>query len=56
MSFSVLILKVLKETAPGDLPIEVNHPLTLVVNKESAGKMGVTIPSALLQSAQVIRG
>lgn len=51
-----LILKVLKGTAPGDLPIEVNHPLTLVVNKESAEKMGITIPPALLQSAQIIGG
>jgi putative ABC transport system substrate-binding protein len=49
-----LVLKVLKGTPAGDLPVEVNHPLNLMINKESAAKMGVIIPPALLQTATVI--
>ncbi|MBY0281989.1 MAG: ABC transporter substrate-binding protein [Alphaproteobacteria bacterium] len=49
-----LVLKILKGTPAGDLPLEVNHSLSLMINKESAEKMGVIIPQALLQTATVI--
>ena len=49
-----LVLKILNGASAGDLPVEVNHPLSLMINKDAATKMGVVIPPALLQSATVI--
>lgn len=49
-----LVLKILNGASAGDLPVEVNHPLSLMINKNAAIKMAVVIPPALLQSATVI--
>ena len=49
-----IVLKILKGVSAGDIPVEVNHPLTLMINKEAAKKMGVILPQALLQLATVI--
>jgi putative tryptophan/tyrosine transport system substrate-binding protein len=44
--------KILKgEAKPGDMPVEVQAEMKLVINKKAAEKMGVTIPQSMLDRA-----
>lgn len=51
-----LVVKILQGAHAGDLPIETNHPLMLMVNIKSAQEMGVSIPDDVLEQAQIIGG
>lgn len=49
-----LVLKILNGLPAGDLPIETNFPLSLIINKNAASKTGIDIPPAVLQSATIV--
>jgi putative ABC transport system substrate-binding protein len=46
-----IILRVLKGEKPGDIPVRVAEGTDLYVNPGSAGKMGVTLPQAVIKRA-----
>ncbi|GED34209.1 ABC transporter substrate-binding protein [Brevibacillus centrosporus] len=47
-----MAVKILKgEAKPGDMPVEMQADMKLVLNKKAAEKMGVTIPQAMLDRA-----
>jgi len=51
-----LVDKILKQTKPGDIPVEVNHKIELVVNLKVAGALGIKIaPEVLSRANRVIR-
>lgn len=49
-----LVLKILKGTPAGDLPVESGQSMQLTLNAEAAQKMGVAVPPSILQTAIVI--
>ncbi len=49
-----LVLKILKGTPAGDLPVESGKSMQLTLNVEAAQKMGVIVPRAVLEIATVI--
>lgn len=51
-----LVIKILKGLKAGDLVIETNHPLVLMVNGKSAQEMGVTIPDVIKSKAIMMGG
>ena len=51
-----LVDKIIKGADPGDIPVEVNNTLHLVVNLKAARAMGIEIPrEALYQANRIIR-
>jgi putative tryptophan/tyrosine transport system substrate-binding protein len=51
-----LVVKILQGARAGDLKVETDHPLTLMINPKSAQEMGVSIPDDILEQAQIIGG
>jgi len=51
-----LIVQLLKGEKAGDLVIETNHPLALMINLKSAQDMGVLIPDNIKSQAKIIGG
>jgi putative ABC transport system substrate-binding protein len=49
-----LAVKILKGEKAGDLIIETNHPLVLMINLKSAQDMGITIPDDIKSQARII--
>ena len=49
-----MVVRVLKGEKPGDLPVEGVEITELFVNPASAGKMGVTIPQAVVARANSV--
>lgn len=51
-----LVVKLLKGEKAGDLAVEVNHPLVLMINLKSAQEMGVSVPDDIKGQAKIIGG
>jgi putative ABC transport system substrate-binding protein len=49
-----MALRILKGDSPATMPVETLKDLKLVVNKQSAEKMGVTLPEAVLKRADQV--
>lgn len=49
-----LVVKILKGEKAGDLVVETNHPLALMINLKSSQEMGVSIPDAIKSEAKII--
>lgn len=49
-----MALRIFQGAKPGDTPVETQKELKLHINLKSAGQMGVTVPDALLQSADML--
>lgn len=49
-----LVVKILKGQKAGDLVIETDHPLVLMINLKSAQDMGVTIPEDIRNQAKIM--
>jgi putative ABC transport system substrate-binding protein len=49
-----LVVKILQGARAGDLRVETDHPLVLMINPKSAQEMGVSIPDDILKQAQII--
>jgi putative ABC transport system substrate-binding protein len=49
-----LVVKILQGEKAGDLTIETDHPLVLMINLESAKEMGITIPDDLMNKAKIM--
>jgi putative ABC transport system substrate-binding protein len=49
-----IVVRILKGEAPGDIPVKVAAGSDLVVNKKAAGKMGVTLPEAVVSRASKV--
>jgi putative tryptophan/tyrosine transport system substrate-binding protein len=48
--------KILNGTPPGELPVELPTRIDLVINTQTAGKLGLTVPPALLVAAERVVG
>jgi putative ABC transport system substrate-binding protein len=49
-----LAVKILKGEKAGDLIVETNHPLVLMINLKSAQEIGITIPDEINNQAKII--
>ena len=52
---AVLVDKIIRGRAPGDLPVEQPTETALVVNAKTAQALGITIPRAILVQAEVLQ-
>jgi putative ABC transport system substrate-binding protein len=52
---AVLVDKIIRGRAPGDLPVEQPTKFDLVVNAKTAQALGMTIPRAILVQAEVVQ-
>ena len=48
--------KILNGTPPGELLVELPTRIDLVINNKTAGKLGLTVPPALLVAAERVVG
>jgi putative ABC transport system substrate-binding protein len=51
---AVMVDKILRGSAPGDLPVEQPTRFDLVINSNAALALGITIPQAILVQAEVV--
>jgi putative ABC transport system substrate-binding protein len=51
---STYVDRILKGTAPGDLPIQQVTKFELIVNQQTAKRLGVSIPSTMLGIADEV--
>jgi putative tryptophan/tyrosine transport system substrate-binding protein len=49
-----MVVRILKGEKPGSIAVETPSQLNLVINKTAAQKMGVTVPDAVLKTAQKV--